>query len=359
MAAYGLSLEAPKEALMLHVGLDLSRKRVDVCVFDAQGEVQQRLTVPPDADGLRQLAARFPDEQVRAVVESMTGARFVHDTLEDCGWVVEVADAARVKALAPLTAKTDRIDARVLADLSFRDLIPAIWLPPLGVRGMRELARFRLHLVGHRTALKNRIHSSLISWGIPVPVSDLFGISGRNLLGRLELPPAWRDTTQAALETIDHLNEQISECESQLRHAGQDDPTVRLLQSVPGIGPILAFTIATEIGDIGRFPTPKHLVGYTGLCPRVHQSGDSDWRGPLTKHGPRWLRWALIEATTWACQHPAYSQRYQTLSRRLGRQRGPKVARVDCARQLATAIWWMLTRQQPFQPASPASPLVA
>lgn len=359
MAAFGLSLEAPKEALMLHVGLDLSRKRLDVCVLDADGVLAARLTAPPDGAGLRQLAARLAGERVRAVVESMTGARFVHDTLEGCGWVVEVADAQRVKALAPLTAKTDRIDARVLADLSWRDLIPAIWLPPPEVRGMRELARFRLHLVKHRTALKNRIHSSLITWGIAVPVSDLFGLAGRNLLGRLDLPPAWRDTTQATLEAIDHLDGQISECDRQLRHVGQADPTVRLLQTIPGIGPILAFTIAAEIGDITRFPTPKHLVGYTGLCPRVHQSGDSDWRGPLAKHGPRWLRWALIEATTWASRHPAYSQRYQTISRRLGRQRGPAVARVDCARQLATAIWWMLTRQQPFQPASPATPLVA
>jgi transposase len=359
VAALWLSLEAPKEALMLHVGLDLSRKRVDVCVFDGEGGVRCRLVVPPDADGLRQLGARFDGERVRAVIESMTGARFVHDTLEACGWVVEIADAQRVKALAPLTAKTDKIDARVLADLSLRDLIPAIWLPPLGVRGDRELARFRLHLVGHRTALKNRVHSSLITWGIGVPVSDLFGVSGRQLLGRLELPQAWRETTAATLETIDHLDAQIGEAERQLRHAGGDNPDVALLQTAPGIGPVLGFSIATEIGDIGRFPTPKHLVGYSGLCPRVYQSGDSDWRGPLTKHGPRWLRWALIEATIWACQHPAYQQRYQTIARRLGRQRGPKVARVDCARQLTTAIWWMLTRHEAFNPAGPTPHLVA
>ena len=78
---------------MLHVGLDLSRKRVDVCVLDADGVLADRLTAPPDGDGLRGLAARFEGSQVRGVVESMTGARFVHDTLEGCGWVVEVADA--------------------------------------------------------------------------------------------------------------------------------------------------------------------------------------------------------------------------------------------------------------------------
>ena len=85
------------------------------------------------------------------VIESMTGARFVHDTLESLGWAVEIADAAKVKGLAPLAAKTDRIDARVLALLSQRDLVPAIWLPDPRVREERELARFRLHLVKHRS----------------------------------------------------------------------------------------------------------------------------------------------------------------------------------------------------------------
>jgi len=175
-----------KEALVLHVGLDLSRRRIDVCVLGDDRELVATTQAAPDADGLRVLAGRF-DGEVRAVVESMTGARFVHDTLESYGWTVEVADAQRVKALAPLTAKTDQIDARVLAELSVRDLIPAIWLPPPQTRGMRELGRFRLHLVKHRTGLKNRIHSTLISHGLSVPVSDLFGVTGRRLLEDLEL----------------------------------------------------------------------------------------------------------------------------------------------------------------------------
>ena len=343
---------------MLHVGLDLSRRRIDVCVMDDAGEVVEVTTAPPDVDGLRVLAGRFPSP-VRGVVESMTGARFVHDTLESYGWVVEVGDAQRVKALAPLTAKTDRIDARVLAELSVRDLIPAIWLPPLQVRGMRELGRFRLHLVKHRTSLKNRIHSVLITWGLSVPVSDLFGVAGRRQLCELELPAMWRRTVEATLEVIDHLDDQIRACEATLRDAACNHPQVALLQTVPGIGPVLGYTIATEIGDITRFPAPKNLVGYSGLCPRVHQSGDSDRRGPITRHGPRWLRWALIEAAIHASRHPHYRQRHQRITKRLGPQRGSKVARVDTARRLATAIWWMLTRNEPFAPASPPPPLAA
>jgi transposase len=344
---------------MLHVGLDLSRRRIDVCVIDATGVVVDEFAAYPDADGLRLLADRFGGEETTAVIESMTGARFVHDRLEEAGWTVEIADAARVKALASVAAKTDRIDARLLATLSHRDLVPAIWLPSPGIRGDRELARFRLFLVGRRTSIKNRIHSSLITWGITVPVSDLFGVSGREFLAGLDLPRAWRETVATSLEVIDHLDTQIGGCAQRLIAAGAGDPQVQLLKTAPGIGDILGFTIASEIGDITRFASPSRLVSYSGLAPQVIQSGDSDRRGPLTKHGPRWLRWALIEATIWAAKHPAYAEAHQAIRRRLGPYRGPKVARVDTARRLTVAIWWMLTRDEPFAPRGSRPPLAA
>jgi Transposase IS116/IS110/IS902 family len=108
--------------------------------------------------------------------------------------------------------------------------------------------------------------------------------------------------------------------------------------SAPGIGWVLAFTIAAEIGEIERFASPEKLTGYTGLCPRVIQSGDSDRRGPLSRHGPRYLRWALLEATMHALKHPAYAERHRRNKRRLGKQRGAQVARVEIARRLAVAI---------------------
>ena len=98
---------------MLHAGLDLSRRRLDVCLVDDAGEMVEHSAAPPDADGLRQLVRRLQGVRVRAVIESMTGARFVHDTLEELGWEVLVADAQKVKGLAPLACKTDKIDARV------------------------------------------------------------------------------------------------------------------------------------------------------------------------------------------------------------------------------------------------------
>src|SRR5215203_2250780 len=126
---------------MLHAGLDLSRKKLDVCLLSDRGEHLDQLAVPPDVESLKTLARRIDEvhaEPVRAVVESMTGARLVHDGLEAEGWEVEIADAQKVKGLAPLALKTDRIDSMVLAVLSHRDPVPAIWLPrsqrPRGAR---------------------------------------------------------------------------------------------------------------------------------------------------------------------------------------------------------------------------------
>ena len=342
---------------MLHVGLDLSRKRLDVCLLSDQGELVGELAVPPDLDGLRGLVRRVGlgrGERVRAVIESMTGARFVHDSLEQLGWEVLIADAQKVKGLAPLACKTDRIDARVLAVLSQRDLIPEIWLPDPRVRQERELARFRLHLVKHKSMLKQRVHATLITFGKPCPVTDLFGVAGRQLLDELQVPEPWRGTIDASLELIDDLEAQIDQVNRELRATGADHPYVPLLMTAPGIGWVLGFTIAAEIGEIERFSSPKKLVGYTGLCPRVIQSGEKDRRGPLTKQGPKYLRWAMLEATMHALRHPAYAERYQRNKRRLGKQRGAKVAQIDIARKLTEALWHMLTSQQPFNPAPAA-----
>jgi transposase len=346
---------------MLYAGLDLARKRV---VFDARrpdGEIVDRGASPTDAEGLDRLAERLlaHDPQVLAVVESMNGARFVHDQLELHGVEVQICDAERTKGLAPLACKTDKIDAGVLAELARRDLVPEIWLPDPETRADRERARFRLHLVRKRTALKNRVHSTLITWGKPCPVSDLFGRQGRELLRRLSIPEPWRSTLQTSLQLIDAIDAEITAQERELRALGADHPYVPQLTTVPGIAWVLGFTIACEIGDITRFPSPKKLTSYTGLCPKVDQSGELDRRGRLKKNGPRYLRWALIEAAQHAGRSVHYRELYERTRARHGRQRGAKVAAIVVARKLSSAIWHMLTNDEPFTPASATVTLAA
>jgi transposase len=345
---------------MLYVGLDLSRKRLDWQALDRAGERAGIGAVPPDRDGLAKLVQRLGDAPVLAVIESMTGARFVHDELELAGWDVRIADALKARGIAPLACKTDTIDTGVLAELARLELVPEIWLPDPAVRAERERARFRLHLVKHRSALKNRVHCTLIQHGVPNPLSDLFGVGGRRLLARLRLPAPWRSTMAASLALIDALNEEIARCEEELRALGADHRYIPLLMTCPGIGWALAFTIASEIGDIDRFPSPRKLTGYSGLCPQVEQSGQQDRRGPLRKNGPNYLRWALVEAAHSSIRwHPPYRQIRDRMQARHGQKRGTKIAAIEIGRRLSEAIWHMLTRTQPFAPAGAPASLAA
>ena len=337
---------------MLYVGLDLSRKRLDWQALDETGARVAAGAAPPDGDGLEQLGRRLGDRGVVAVIESMSGARFVHDRLELCGWDVRVADALKARGIAPLACKTDRIDCWVLAELARRDLVPEVWLPDPAVRAERERARFRLYLVRHRVSLKNRVHAILFQHGVPVAHSDLFGPAGRQMLERLALPEPWQSTVGCSLELIDTLDEEIRECGRELARLGADHAYVSRLVSCPGVGWVLAYTIASEIGDIGRFASPRKLVGYTGLCPRVDQSGERDRRGALRKNGPTYLRWALIEAAHVAVRcHPPYRELAERMRDRHGKKRGSNIAAIEIGRRLSEAIWHMLTNDQPFAPA--------
>jgi transposase len=273
---------------MLYAGLDLSRKRLDFHLLDSEGATVEVGAAPPDADGLLGLTRRLDRhrEPIRAAIESMNGARFVHDRLELQGWQVEIADAQKVKGLAPLACKTDRIDAWVLAELTRRDLVPAIWLPDPMVRAERERARWRLHLVRHRSSLKQRVHAVLLTHGKPCPVSDLFGVRGRQLLARLGLPEPWQRSIEASVRLIDELEREITDCESELRQLGTDHRYVPLLLTVPGIGWVLAYTIAAEIGDISRFPSPRKLAATQASARASTNQANATCAARLPNKGP-------------------------------------------------------------------------
>ena len=164
----------------------------------------------------------------------------MHDELVGHGWEVLIADAQRVKGLAPLACKTDKIDSRVLAELSFRDLVPAIWLPTPGLRQERERSRWRLHLVKHRTTLKNRVHSTLIAFGHQVPMADLFGARRPAAARRARHSRAVARPRRASLELIDDLDRRIAKIEAELQRSGADHRYVPLLMTAPGFGWVLA-----------------------------------------------------------------------------------------------------------------------
>ena len=193
---------------MLHAGLDLSRRKIDVCLLSGSGEQVDQLVAPPDADALRSARQAHRRGPWGA---GLRGDRVDHRAhlvavTVDGGWAVR---CRRAIGLAPLACKTDK-STRWCWRLELADLVPRLAARPAGARG-GELARFRLHLVKHKSALKNRVHSTLINFGKPCPVTDLFGVEGRALLARLQVPEPWRGNITASVELIDDLEDQIAE----------------------------------------------------------------------------------------------------------------------------------------------------
>jgi transposase len=332
------------------VGIDWAYRRAAWCAKNAGGDVRDEGVMPADEDGLGKLVLRLGTD-VRACVEMMSGAVWVRDRLQGAGWQVEVADARKVKGLAPLACKTDKVDARVLAELCRRDLVPAVWLPSFDDRALRERLNRRMHLVRMRTMARNRIHGVLTQWGLKIPVARLREPDGLALLESRGVPEVWRRSIVEALAVIDWLDGRLAPLERELFPFARADARVVLLETIPGIGPLLGLTIAAEVGDVARFSSARKLVGYAGLAPRVKQSGQSSRTGPLSKAGSTALRWAAVEAAqqAWRESNP-WHQLYRDVAKRQGKTNAGKAA---VARKVLIAAWHVLSREQPFKPCRP------
>jgi transposase len=249
-------------------------------------------------------------------------------------WVI---DPAKTRLKAGYVAKTDRLDARRLADALRRDSVARIYVPPIAVRELRELSRYRGSLVRLRVLLKQRIHALLARQGIEMPaVSSLFGQAGREWLTTVTLRPRAAqalDGLRALLEAIEH---QIAVVDRDVTAEAARDPVVVRLLAIPGIGPRLGLLVRAEIGDITRFPTAAHLASYAGVVPRVSQSGKTCRFGGVAKRGSPWLRWALIEA---AVHGPRRQDAHGRWARRLALKKGAAKARTAVARALCDEIY--------------------
>jgi transposase len=264
---------------------------------------------------------------------------------------IEIADARKVKAIAPLACKTDRVDPRVLADLARRDLVPTVWVPPLDDRAIRErLRRRRSHLIRLRTSAINRTFGLQTQWGLRRNLTALRKPGALDELAEHGVPEVWRHSIATLLGVIDDLDRQLAPLERELRPLARTDERAKLLMSIPGVAELLGLTIASEIGDISRFPSARKLVGYAGLAPRVKQSGQSSRTGRLSKAGPDTLRWAAVEASqqAWRPNNP-WHQLYTDIKHRHGK---PNPAKAAVARKVLIAAWHVLALQQPFKPSA-------
>lgn len=337
---------------MRYIGLDVHQRRTQVATLDPEtGEVGSRSV--PTAE-LRTYLATVAEE-LRIVLEAGGNSRFVARELLSCGWEVVVVHPAKVRPrLATYSrAKTDRCDAealvRAFANGQLNDAV--VWVPGPWIADLRELTRSREHLVRHATKLRVLIRQALLRWGEQCPYRNLTGKGATAWLDALEarVSPAQRAALQAFRRPLATLVEQIAGLSAEIEAYVRDNPDVQRLCTLYGMGVQLAAVVVAEIGDIGRFATAAQLRAYSGLVPRVKQSGDRSFTGPLTKAGNAHLRWAMVLVA----QHFGQSQRTRDLRirrwyARLVYRHGPNPGKVALARRLLDIIFAMLRDGTPF-----------
>jgi transposase IS116/IS110/IS902 family protein len=169
-------------------------------------------------------------------------------------------------------------------------------VPSLDERANRERLRRRAHLIRLRTSAINRTFGLLTQWGLRRNLTALRKRAAIDELADHGVPEVWQQSISTLLGVIDDLDTQLAPLELELRPHARADPRVKLLTTIPGVAELLGLTLASEIGDIARFPTAKKLVGYSGLTPTIKQSGQSSRTGRISKAGPATLRWAAVEA---------------------------------------------------------------
>jgi transposase len=256
-----------------------------------------------------------------------------------------MSNPVRTRLIAEQTVKTDKVDAKALADLLRANFLPTVHTMPRTIRDQRELLRHRVSLVYVQTGLKNRIHGLLTRCGLQFEGTDLYGKAGREYLTRLDLRPIHREELDRFLRLLDGIAGEIKALTRRIQAEVEVCPEALRLATIPGIGKYLAALVYWEIGEVGRFMSPSRLVGYCGLGPRVHSSGGRTVHGPISKAGNKFLRWALVEASQKYGSRPGPIGEFY---RRVKLKKGSKSARVAVARKLATIIWHMMSKREDF-----------
>jgi len=287
-------------------------------------------------------------------VEATGNWYWIIEEIEQAGLRPLLVHPRKAKLMMGLTNKTDKLDAQGLNRLQRNGTLPTVWIPPGPLRDLRELTRTRLVLVAQRTRLKNRFTATLAKYGAPPSESsDPYGKRGRvELEKNLErLPEQTRWVSGQLLAQLDFVSAQIRELEQRLDALVEVTPEMQRLMSLPGVGVILAATIALEIGDVQRFPSARHLASYAGTTPRVHASGGKVRYGALRSDVNRYLKWAFAEAgNSVAVNHARCPERHVSqLYRRLRQRKGHPKAIGAVARHLAEAAFHVLQGEEGYR----------
>lgn len=266
---------------------------------------------------------------------------------------VVVANAQEVRAISHARVKSDRFDARTLADLLAAGMLEAVWVPDTETQALRRRVARRAALVRQRIRAKNEVHAVLARCLLGrCPVSDLFGKKGRAWLAEQQLGEDEAETVSGCLRQIEFLDQEITVIDRKLSAWAAGSQQAKRLMSIPGIGGTAAVTLLAAIGDISRFSSPRQLVAYLGLDPKVRQSGDEPARhGRISKRGNAQARSVLVEAAWVTARQPGP---LHVFGERVRTRKGAQVAAVAVARKVACLAWQLLTKEEDYAFAQPS-----
>ena len=327
------------------IGLDVHRDFCEVAISEG-GRARRAGRVAARPAELELFAQSLAGDD-RVVLEATGNGLAIARILAPHVGEVVLAHARKVRAIAEAKVKTDAVDACTLAELLAADLVPRVWAGDEKTRLLRRLVSRRRQLVKQSTRTKNEISAVLLRTlqGRP-PVSDVFGKAGRAWLGALELGIDERETVDAALRQLDFLQGELSRIDRAIAEQALGSAEIRRLMTIPGVDVTTAATLMATIGDVARFPSPRNLVGYLGLDPKLRQSGVSKPRhGRISKEGSAAARHALVEAAWAAAKAPGP---LRVFAERTAARRGRHIAAVAVARKLAVLAWHLLSRGEDY-----------
>ncbi len=319
-----------------YVGIDLHRRRSVIVHRGADGEVLATTHIDNEPAALAAAVADAgPEPEV--VLEACYGWYWAADVLAEAG--------ARVHLAHPLgnnwghrRVKNDERDAADLVDLLRLGRLAEAWIAPPELRELRELVRYRAKLVNLRSGLKAQVHAVLAKEGVAVPMADLFGTAGQELLESCPLGEAYALRVESLRDLLEVFDREVDMLSERITSALADHPGYRAVQAIPGVGPVLASVFVAEIGDVSRFPGARQLVSWAGLTPRHRESDTTVHRGHITKQGSRLVRWAAVEAVV----RQRGATPIQVHHHRVADRRGRSIAKVAAARKLLTLVYYGL-----------------
>lgn len=331
---------------MIHIGIDLHFTNMVNSAINDKGEEIWKGKLPATRKSLEDFFSQF-DEPVQAVVECTSFWYWVADWCEENNIPLHLAHAKMLKAISYAKVKTDKVDARTLAELLRAGLIPEAHMQMGNQRNLRELTRGRLRMVERRERLHSSVWNLAGKYNVNIHHVESAWRYPDELIKWLQtrLPQVSYLEAEMVLEQILQLQRHIRRLEKAIEEQAKFTCELERLLAVPGIGLVTGWTILAEVGDILRFTSDKKFVSYCRLVPGSKNSSGSRRHKSGNKDGNRYLRMAFGQAAI-----SAYSQ-YGPVKRfynKIKRRSGKKVARAVVGKELAKIVWHMLTKDEEY-----------